>query len=202
MDLLDTRREAQTIFYSLPDGPWSRSWRCCRTSTARPNQTPGPASRSATTDGHSRVLLALLGALAIGLSLGLLGSGARSSRCRCSTTSSVNRKSSPSVARCCRRPDRGGRVRAYALHRQVTGATSRGSDCLHGRRVARATLALWVPGPAQLALFAAVMLVAAWRMLRGAAIPDADRAPQPFAVIAGGAGVGALSGLVGVGAGS
>jgi uncharacterized membrane protein YfcA len=64
-----------------------------------------------------------------------------------------------------------------------------------------ATLARWVPGPVQLVLFAAVMLLAAWRMLRGAAVQRPDREAGRVAVVAGGLGVGALSGLVGVGGG-
>jgi hypothetical protein len=53
----------------------------------------------------------------------------------------------------------------------------------------------------QLALFALVMLVAAWRMLRGGVMQRADHEPRRLAVVAGGIGVGALSGLVGVGGG-
>jgi uncharacterized membrane protein YfcA len=64
-----------------------------------------------------------------------------------------------------------------------------------------ASLARWVPGAVQLALFAAVMLAAAWRMLRGATLAADDREPHPIAVVSAGAAVGALSGLVGVGGG-
>jgi len=64
-----------------------------------------------------------------------------------------------------------------------------------------ASLARWVPGAVQLALFAAVMLVAAFRMLRSAPLAAGKSAPHPFAVVAGGTAVGALSGLVGVGGG-
>jgi hypothetical protein len=53
----------------------------------------------------------------------------------------------------------------------------------------------------QLALFAGVMLVAAWRMLRGGVVDRGGREPRRTAVVAGGVGVGALSGLVGVGGG-
>lgn len=62
-----------------------------------------------------------------------------------------------------------------------------------------ASLARWVPGTAQLALFAFVMLAAAWRMLRSAPVAAGDSRPNLVAIIAGGAAVGALSGLVGVG---
>jgi uncharacterized protein len=64
-----------------------------------------------------------------------------------------------------------------------------------------ASLARWVPGPVQLALFAAVMLIAAWRMLGSAPLRAEASEPHPFAVVASGAAVGALSGLVGVGGG-
>jgi hypothetical protein len=53
----------------------------------------------------------------------------------------------------------------------------------------------------QLAVFAAVMLLAAWRMLRGGVVSRSDDEPHRLAVIAGGTGVGLLSGLVGVGGG-
>jgi hypothetical protein len=45
------------------------------------------------------------------------------------------------------------------------------------------------------------MLVAAWRMLRGAAMQRIEHEPRRTAVVAGGFAVGALSGLVGVGGG-
>jgi hypothetical protein len=64
-----------------------------------------------------------------------------------------------------------------------------------------ASLAHWVPGTAQLALFAFVMLAAAWRMLRSAPVAAGDHRPHLVAIVAGGAAVGALSGLVGVGGG-
>ena len=64
-----------------------------------------------------------------------------------------------------------------------------------------ASLARWVPGAAQLALFAFVMLVAAWRMLRSAPVAAGDHRLHLVAIIAGGAAVGVLSGLVGVGGG-
>jgi uncharacterized membrane protein YfcA len=64
-----------------------------------------------------------------------------------------------------------------------------------------ATLAHWVPGEVQLALFAGVMLLAAWRMLRGGVVDRTGHSPRRVAVVAGGLGVGVLSGLVGVGGG-
>ena len=158
-----------------------------------------PAGR----DPGRRLLLPLLGALAIGLSLGLLGSGG-------------SILTVPVLHYLVGQPDKlaiGGSLLVvgliaaagcvpYALHRQV--------DWRHvawfglpgmGGAWAGATLAHWVPGAAQLTLFAAVMLLAAWRMLRGAVLTRPDHEPRLPAVIGGGIGVGLLSGLVGVGGG-
>ena len=149
------------------------------------------------------MLLALIGAVAIGLSLGLLGSGG-------------SILTVPVLHYLVGQPDKlaiGGSLLVvgliaatgtipYALHRQVDwrNVIRFGVPGMAGAWLG-ATLAHWVPGPVQLTLFAAVMLVAAWRMLRGAAVRTADGTPHPLAVVAGGAGVGALSGLVGVGGG-
>ena len=147
--------------------------------------------------------LGLLGALAIGLSLGLLGSGG-------------SILTVPVLHYLVGQPDKlaiGGSLLVvgiiagigcvpYALHRQVDwrnvawfGVPGTGGAWLG------ATLAHWVPGAVQLALFAGVMLLAAWRMLRGAMIAPSSGEPHRLAVIGGGAGVGLLSGLVGVGGG-
>jgi hypothetical protein len=149
------------------------------------------------------LLFALLGALAIGLSLGLLGSGG-------------SILTVPVLHYLLGQPEKlaiGGSLLVvgliaaagcvpYALHRQVDwrnvawfGLPGMGGAWLG------ATLAHWVPGTVQLALFAGVMLIAAWRMLRGAAVPPSDHETRRLAVVAGGAGVGLLSGLVGVGGG-
>jgi hypothetical protein len=64
-----------------------------------------------------------------------------------------------------------------------------------------ATLAHWVPGPVQLGLFSGVMLLAAWRMLRGGIVTQPGHDSRRLAVVGGGVGVGLLSGLVGVGGG-
>ena len=149
------------------------------------------------------MLLALIGALAIGLSLGLLGSGG-------------SILTVPVLHYLVGQPDKlaiGGSLLVvgliaaaasipYAMHRQVDwrNVARFGLPGMAGAWLG-ATLAHWVPGPVQLALFAAVMLVAAWRMLRGAPVQATDATPHPYAVVAGGAGVGALSGLVGVGGG-
>jgi uncharacterized membrane protein YfcA len=149
------------------------------------------------------VLLALLGALAIGLSLGLLGSGG-------------SILTVPVLHYLVGQPEKlaiGGSLFVvgliataaaipYALHRQVDWRNVAwfGAPGMLGAWLG-ATLAHWVPGPVQLASFALVMLVAAWRMLRGGATGPTDAEPHRLAVVAGGFGVGALSGLVGIGGG-
>ena len=149
------------------------------------------------------MLLVLLGALAIGLSLGLLGSGG-------------SILTVPVLHYLLGQPEKlaiGGSLLVvgliaaaasipYAMHRQVDWRNVAwfGLPGMAGAWLG-ATLAHWVPGPVQLGLFAVVMLVAAWRMLRGEALRSGDGTPHALAVIAGGAGVGALSGLVGVGGG-
>jgi hypothetical protein len=149
------------------------------------------------------VFFTLLGALAVGLSLGLLGSGG-------------SILTVPVLHYLVGQPEKlaiGGSllvvgliassaVVPYALHRQVDWRNVAwfGLPGMLGAWLG-ATLAHWVPGAVQLALFAVVMLVAAWRMLRGAAMPRIEHEPQRMAVVAGGFAVGALSGLVGVGGG-
>ncbi|MBL0921140.1 MAG: sulfite exporter TauE/SafE family protein, partial [Phycisphaerales bacterium] len=65
-----------------------------------------------------------------------------------------------------------------------------------------AYVARWVPGAAQLALLGVVMLLAAWFMFRARAQEQASdvRAPEPL-LAAQGLGVGGLTGLLGVGGG-
>jgi len=149
------------------------------------------------------LLLALLGALAIGLSLGLLGSGG-------------SILTVPVLHYLVGQPDKlaiGGSLLVvgliaaagcvpYALRRQVDWRNVAwfGLPGMGGAWVG-ATLAHWVPGQAQLALFAGVMLLAAWRMLRGGVVTQAGHQPGRVAVVGGGVGVGLLSGLVGVGGG-
>jgi hypothetical protein len=149
------------------------------------------------------LLLALVGALAIGLSLGLLGSGG-------------SILTVPVLHYLVGQPDKlaiGGSLLVvglvaaagcvpYALRRQVDWRNVAwfGLPGMAGAWVG-ATLARWVPGTVQLAVFSGVMLLAAWRMLRSDAIARPDREPRLPLVVAGGVGVGALSGLVGVGGG-
>ena len=67
-----------------------------------------------------------------------------------------------------------------------------------------ATLAQWIPGAVQLGAFALVMFAAAARMLATAPAAAAAGNPPPrraFAIVAGGAAVGLISGIVGVGGG-
>jgi len=149
------------------------------------------------------LLTALLGALAIGLSLGLLGSGG-------------SILTVPVLHYLLQQPEQiaiGGSLLVvgliaaaacvpYAMARQVDWRNVLwfGLPGMLGAWLG-ASLARWVPGAAQLALFAVVMLVAAWRMLRSAPVTSDDHKPHRFAIITGGAAVGALSGLVGVGGG-
>ena len=149
------------------------------------------------------MLLAVLGALAIGLSLGLLGSGG-------------SILTVPVLHYLLGQPEKVaiagsllvvGMIAStaaipYARHRQVDWRNVAwfGLPGMAGAWLG-ATLAHFVPGTLQLALFASVMLAAGWRMLRGAGLERADHEPRRFAVVAGGLGVGILSGLVGVGGG-
>ncbi|HSQ70298.1 MAG TPA: sulfite exporter TauE/SafE family protein [Steroidobacteraceae bacterium] len=149
------------------------------------------------------MLLAVLGALAIGLSLGLLGSGG-------------SILTVPVLHYLLGQPEKvaiagsllvvgmiaSAAAIPYARHRQVDWRNVAwfGLPGMAGAWLG-ATLAHFVPGTLQLALFASVMLAAGWRMLRGAGLERADHEPRRFAVVAGGLGVGILSGLVGVGGG-
>jgi uncharacterized membrane protein YfcA len=149
------------------------------------------------------VLTTLLGALAIGLSLGLLGSGG-------------SILTVPVLHYLVGQPEKlaiGGSLLVvglvasagcvpYALGRQVDWRKVLwfGLPGMAGAWLG-ATLARWVPGALQLALFAGVMLLASWRMLRGGPLQSVTQEPRRLAVVAGGTGVGILSGLVGVGGG-
>jgi uncharacterized membrane protein YfcA len=149
------------------------------------------------------LLPALLGALAIGLSLGLLGSGG-------------SILTVPVLHYLLGQPEKlaiGGSLLVvgliasagcvpYALARQVDWRRVLwfGLPGMAGAWLG-ATLARWIPGVLQLGLFAGVMLVASWRMLTGGPLHVAQHEPRRLAVVAGGTGVGLLSGLVGVGGG-
>jgi len=152
-------------------------------------------------------LIALAGALAIGLSLGLLGSGG-------------SILTVPVLHYLLGQPEQAaiggsllvvGAIAAsaalpYARARQVSWRRVLwfGMPGMAGAW-AGVSLAPWIPGIAQLGGFALVVLVASWRMLAGgvvgAASPAAAATPRPAAVVASGACVGLLSGTVGVGGG-
>ena len=149
------------------------------------------------------MLLTIVGALAIGLSLGLLGSGG-------------SILTVPVLHYLVGQPEKlaiGGSLMVvgliaaaasipYAVGRQVDWRNVAwfGLPGMAGAWLG-ASLAHWVPGPVQLALFAAVMLISAWRMLSGGLAGSTCAEPRRLAVLAGGTGVGVLSGLVGVGGG-
>lgn len=151
------------------------------------------------------MLIALAGAVAIGLSLGLLGSGG-------------SILTVPVLHYLLGQPEQAaiggsllvvGLIAAaaavpHALARQIAwhDVFWFGVPGMAGAW-AGASLARFVPGAVQLAAFALAMLVAAWRMLATGA-PETGRsatAARRAPVIAGGAGVGLLSGVVGVGGG-
>ena len=149
------------------------------------------------------MLLAIAGALAVGLSLGLLGSGG-------------SILTVPVLHYLLHQPEQaaiGGSLLVvgviaavgsvpYARARQVDWQKAFGFG-LPGMIGAwlGATLAHWVPGAMQLALFAAVMLAAAARMLVSQPLEPVGMEPHPASLVAIGGGVGLLSGLVGVGGG-
>jgi uncharacterized membrane protein YfcA len=149
------------------------------------------------------LLLALLGALAIGLSLGLLGSGG-------------SILTVPVLHYLLGQPEK----LAICGSLLVVGVIATAALIPHARHGqvdwpkvcwfglpgmlgawTGASLAKMVPGVVQMALFAAVMLAAASRMLSRSTLERVSLQPRRIAVIAGGAGVGLLSGLVGVGGG-
>jgi len=149
------------------------------------------------------MLLAIAGALAIGLSLGLLGSGGSILTVpvlhyllqqpeQVAIAGSLLVVGLVATAACI----------PYAIAKLVDWRNVLwfGVPGMAGAWVG-ASLARWIPGTLQLALFAAVMLLAAWRMLRTAPVGPTSTEPQRLAVVAGGTVVGVLSGLVGVGGG-
>ena len=149
------------------------------------------------------MLLAIVGALAIGLSLGLLGSGG-------------SILTVPVLHYLLHQPEQvaiAGSLLVVGLIAAVACVPYAAAKLVDWRNVlwfglpgmvgawGGASLARWIPGAMQLGLFAVVMLLAAWRMLRPAPLKADAAKPRPIAIVAGGAAVGVLSGVVGVGGG-
>lgn len=150
-------------------------------------------------------MIAFAGALVVGLSLGLLGSGG-------------SILTVPVLHYLLGQPEQqaiGGSLLVVGLIASAAAVPHALARQVHWRNVLwfglpgmagawlGASLSPYVPGVAQLAGFVAAMLVAAWKMLtaRPVAARSDDSAERRWAVVAGGFGVGALSGLVGVGGG-
>lgn len=151
------------------------------------------------------MLIALAGAVAIGLSLGLLGSGG-------------SILTVPVLHYLLGQPEQaaiGGSLLVVGLIAAAAALPHARAGQIAWRDVfwfglpgmagawAGASLARFVPGFVQLAVFAIAMLVAAWRMLASGSLdarPEAATSRR-VPVVAGGAGVGLLSGVVGVGGG-
>ncbi len=151
-----------------------------------------------------RMLYALLGAVAIGLVLGLLGSGG-------------SILAVPVLVYLADQPEKV----AIAESLAIVGAIASVGALTYARQglvdwksvlgfgvpgivgtYAGAALAAYVPGAAQLVLFGIVMILAAGAMLKGRAGMEAGRQKRAAWVVALlGAGVGVMTGLVGVGGG-
>ena len=148
--------------------------------------------------------LALLGAMIVGLSLGLLGSGG-------------SILTVPLLVYLVGQPEKvaiagslavvGGIALAGAIPSALRGGVEWRSVGWFGvpgmlGTVLGAHLSRWIAGDVQLLLFAAVMGVAAWRMTRSAPATTTVAAPRSRAwIVVDGLGVGLLTGLVGVGGG-
>lgn len=151
------------------------------------------------------MLIALAGALTVGLSLGLLGSGG-------------SILTVPVLHYLLGQPEQqaiGGSLFVVGLIAAAATLPQAWARQVDWRNVLRfglpgmagawlgASLARYVPGSVQLVGFAAAMYLSAWKMLTSRPLTDAAQGqPQHrVAIVAGGFGVGALSGLVGVGGG-
>lgn len=151
------------------------------------------------------MLIALAGALTIGLSLGLLGSGG-------------SILTVPVLHYLLGQPEQAaiggsllvvGSIAAVAAVPYARAGQVAWQDVLWfglpgmAGAWAGASLARWIPGDVQLAGFAFAMLIAALRMLAPQALDERRTAiARPRStILAGGAGVGLLSGIVGVGGG-
>lgn len=149
------------------------------------------------------MLAALFGALAIGLSLGLLGSGG-------------SILTVPVLHYLLGQPEQeaiAGSLLVVGLIAAAALVPYARAGQIDGRNVLRfglpgmvgawagASAAHFVPGVLQLGGFVVAMLAAAWRMASVAPVEAGAARARTLAVVAGGFGVGALSGLVGVGGG-
>ena len=151
------------------------------------------------------MLYALLGAVAIGLVLGLLGSGG-------------SILTVPVLVYLAGQPDKVAIAESLAIVGAIAsvGAMSYARQRLVDWRSVLgfgvpgivgtylgAVIAAYVPGAVQLVLFGVVMIAAAGAMLKGrAGMDEAARAPRPaWAIALLGASVGVMTGLVGVGGG-
>lgn len=151
------------------------------------------------------MLIALAGALVVGLSLGLLGSGG-------------SILTVPVLHYLLGQPEQqaiGGSLLVVGLIASAAAIPHARARQVHWPDVVRfglpgmagawlgASLAHYVPGVLQLAGFVIAMLTAAWKMLTAVPVTarPADLPTRRWAVLAGGFGVGALSGVVGVGGG-
>lgn len=149
------------------------------------------------------MLYALLGAIVVGLTLGLLGSGGSILTIPV-LVYLAGESSKVAIAESLAIVGLIALVGAmpYARHREVSWQSVLlfGGPGLAGAYLG-ATLARWVPGAAQLTLFGAVMLAAAVVMFRGR--PETSTRPPRggWRVALTGLGVGVMTGLVGVGGG-
>ncbi len=148
------------------------------------------------------MLYAIFGAVLIGLTLGLLGSGG-------------SILTVPVLTYLVGRPDKLAIAESLAIVGTIALAGALPhlkAGRVHGRTVmlfglpglvgafAGATAARWIPGAVQLLLFAVVMLAAAYAMLQGRR-REAIAKSSPVTVAVAGLFVGVLTGLVGVGGG-
>ena len=150
------------------------------------------------------IWLALLGAVIVGLSLGLLGSGG-------------SILTVPLLVYLVGQPEKvaiagslavvGGIALAGAIPSALRGGVEWRSVGWFGvpgmlGTVLGAHLSRWIAGDVQLLLFAVVMLIAAWRMARPGSASEHAGAPRSRTwIVIDGLGVGLLTGLVGVGGG-
>lgn len=171
-----------------------------------PDEPSDTARHGRRTRSDAMMWLALLGALAIGVSLGLLGSGG-------------SILTVPVLVYLVGQPEKvaiagslaivGGVALAgaipWTIKREVDWRSVFwfGLPGMVGTWLG-ASISRWIPGPVQLFLFALVMLAAAWMMFRPTKVVPDGYVHVPrlrLLVVIDGLGVGVLTGLVGVGGG-